>query len=55
MNKKKVITGIVGAMLVAGCTAAASYFPHLVGILTASSALITAAIAYVNGEDNSEE
>ena len=52
MSTRKIVTGIVGAMLVAGCTAAAGYFPQFVGILTASSALIVAVISYVNGAED---
>ncbi len=54
MSTKKIVVGIIGAMLVAGCTASAGYFPNLTGILTTGSALIVAVISYINGMDNED-
>ena len=54
MTTKKIVFAIVGAMLVAGCTQAVAYFPQLSGVLTAAAGLITALVAFVNGEDNQE-
>ena len=54
MTKGKIITAIVGAMLVAGVTEAVGFFPQFTQIGTAANTLITAIVAFV-AHSSSEE
>lgn len=51
MKGSKIIIGIAGAMLVAGITKTAQYFPNLIDILSASNLLVSAVVAYFVGKD----
>ena len=51
MKKNKIITSVVGAMLIAGITELSGFYPELVQIFTASNVLVTAVIAFIVGKE----
>ena len=54
MTSKKILVAIIGGAIVGGITAAVPFFPAYNAVFVASTALVTAVVALVNGSDNTE-